>query len=285
MQIFLRKEGNFLIINTYYKNKNVRIYQCDNLNLLKQLPDNYIDLIYCDILYGTGRKFTDYQDLKPDLKIINNYYIPRIKEIHRVLKNTGQIYLQMDYRINHWIRFIMDDIFGYENFRNEIIYIMQKGGSPKYDLPLCHDIILRYSKSNKYILNKIYVKHKDSADKRYDKIDENGKRYKIYKKGEKEYRSYYKGGKLLNDVWDDINLIVKNSEEYINYDTQKPKALLERIIKISSNEGDIVADFFMGSGTTGEVALELNRKFIGCDIGERACEITKEKLEKTIQNY
>jgi DNA modification methylase len=75
------------------------------------------------------------------------------------------------------------------------------------------------------------------------------------------------------------------AKERLNYDTQKPKTLLERIIKVSSNEGNIVADFFMGSGTTGEVALELGRKFIGCDISERACEITKERLEKTILGY
>ena len=255
-----------------------KCYCMDNLELMKQIDDNSIDLIYGDILYGTGRKFKDYQDLKPNKQVIEDFYIPRIKEMYRILKNTGSIYLQMDYRINHWIRCIMDNIFGYENFRNEIIYKMQKGGSPKYDLPLCHDMILRYSKTDKYILNKIYIKHKDSADKRYDKTDDNGNRYKIYKKNNKEYKSYYKGGKLLNDVWDDISLIVKSSDEYISYDTQKPKSLLERIIKISSNEKDIVADFFCGSGTTGVAVKELNRKYILCDINRNAINISEERL-------
>ena len=90
-----------------------------------------------------------------------------------------------------------------------------------------------------------------------------------------------KSKQKIDDVWN-IPIIKGNSKENYKYATQKPKALLERIIKASSNKGDIVADFFMGSGTTGEVALELGRKFIGCDIGERACEITKERLDKIV---
>ena len=80
----------------------------DNLEFLKILPNNHIDLIYCDILYGTGRKFSDYQDLKPIKSDIDEHYIPRIKEMYRVLKETGTIYLQMDTKINHWIRCIME---------------------------------------------------------------------------------------------------------------------------------------------------------------------------------
>jgi DNA modification methylase len=89
-------------------------------------------------------------------------------------------------------------------------------------------------------------------------------------------------GKIVGDVWK-INMLGQNDKtERTGYDTQKPKKLLERIVDSSSNKEDIVADFFMGSGTTGEVALELGRKFIGCDIGERACEITKNRLDKII---
>ena len=97
-------------------------YCMDNLELMKQIDDNSIDLIYCDILYGTGKKFKDYKDLKPQKDIIEEFYIPRIKEMYRILSDTGSIYLQMDYRISHWIRCIMDDLLGYENFRNEIIW-------------------------------------------------------------------------------------------------------------------------------------------------------------------
>ena len=90
---------------------------CDNLELMAEIKDNTIDLIYfSDILYGTSRKFADYQDLKPIRSEIENHYIPRIKEMQRILKPTGSIYLQMDYRISHWIRCILDDVFGYDKF-------------------------------------------------------------------------------------------------------------------------------------------------------------------------
>ena len=118
----------------------------------------------------------------------------------------------------------------------------------------------------------------ESSIKRFQKeIDKNGF-YIDYKSKEKVYK--LKGSPPLD--WFNMSVLPSAHHENTGYDTQKPKALLERIIKASSNEGDIVADFFMGSGTTGEVALELNRKFIGCDIGERACKITKERLDKIV---
>ena len=104
-----------------------QIYCCDNMELMNRLDNCSVDLIYCDILYGTGRKFADYQDLKAIRSVIEEHYIPRIKEMHRVLKDTGSIYLQMDTRINHWVRIILDDVFGYDNFRNEIVACISKG--------------------------------------------------------------------------------------------------------------------------------------------------------------
>ena len=105
-----------------------------------------------------------------------------------------------------------------------------------------------------------------------------------------EYVFYYsplnKNGTNITSVWDDIYYLTPSSKERktVGYDTQKPKALVERIIKASSNEGDLVADFFMGSCTTGEVALELDRKFIGCDIGDKACEISKNRVREYKNN-
>lgn len=100
----------------------------NNLVLLKMLPDKCIDLIYCDILYGSGKSAGDYHDLKTDRTLVRNFYVPRINEMRRVLTNTGSIYLQMDWRIIHWIRCIMDKIFGYNNFKNEIIWHYGLGG-------------------------------------------------------------------------------------------------------------------------------------------------------------
>ena len=104
---------------------------CDNLELMEEIQDNTIDLIYCDILYGTGKNFMDYKDLYPMREIIESHYIPRIKEMHRILKETGSIYLQMDSRISHWVRCILDDVFTYGNFRNELIWCYNTGGKSK----------------------------------------------------------------------------------------------------------------------------------------------------------
>ena len=109
--------------------------QCgDNLELLKSQPNESVNMIYCDILYGTGRNFGEYQDLKPIRSEIENHYLPRLIEMHRVLNRNGTIYLQMDLRIVHWIRVLMDDIFGYENFRNQIVVKFNIGGRGKREV-------------------------------------------------------------------------------------------------------------------------------------------------------
>ena len=103
--------------------------QCgDNLELLKSQPNESVNMIYCDILYGTGRNFGDYQDLKPKRDVIESHYLPRLIEMKRVLKQNGSIYLQMDTRINHWMRILMDEVFGYKNFKNEISWGYSSGG-------------------------------------------------------------------------------------------------------------------------------------------------------------
>jgi len=218
----------------------VMCWAVDNLELLKSQPDESVDLIYCDILYGTGRKFKDYQDLKPKREVIEEHYIPRIKEMHRVLKDTGSIYLQMDTRINHWLRIILDDVFGYDNFKNEIVWGYRIQGVSKKKYPQKHDIILYYTKTE----NRTYHPEKERImyDKKFFDVltDENGNYYSdVY----------------VRDVWDcDITKpLISGSKQYLGYQTQKPKELIERIIKASSNEGDLVADYYLGSGTTAVV--------------------------------
>lgn len=233
----------------------------DNLDFLKTLPANHIDLIYCDILYGTGRKFSDYQDLKPLKKDIEEHYVSRITEMHRVLKETGTIYLQMDTKINHWIRCIMDDIFGYDMMRNEIIWYYNTAPRKKLDFGKRHDVILRYTKTNNYKFNPIREPYSETAPRGYEKE-----------------KYYHPEGKVIGDVWQ-MNILGQNDKtERVGYDTQKPKKLIERIILASSDEGDLIADFYLGSGTTAVVSKELNRKFIGCDINPNAIEITNQRL-------
>lgn len=250
---------------------------CDNLELMAEIKDNTIDLIYCDILYGTGRKFADYQDLKPIRSEIESHYIPRIKEMYRILKPTGSIYLQMDTRINHWMRCIMDDVFGYDKFRNEISWWYKRWSNISFGFQKMHDVILFYSKdkSKFNIQYQDYAKPNEIEDTVRGVID--GKLVRLknedgsYKKRETENK-----GVPLHDVWE-IQHIQPTAKERLGYDTQKPKALIERIIKASSNEGDLVADFYSGSFTTAEVCKDLKRNFIGCDINPNCFEKAKER--------
>ena len=240
----------------------------DNLELMAEMQDNTVDLIYCDILYGTGRKFKDYQDLKPKREVIEEHYIPRIKEMHRILKDTGSIYLQMDTKINHWIRCIMDDVFGYDKFQCEIIWTYGSGLKAKAKKFHTHnDNILFYTKENKHTYNPQMVKL-DKPSKRWITNTVNGKNVpKRDENGRQE--TYFVNEVKVGNVWKDIPM----RRNGIIYQTEKPKKLIERIIKASSNEGDLVADFYAGSFTTAEVCKDLNRNFIGCDISEKAVQI------------
>lgn len=238
----------------------------DNLEFMKSIEDNSIDVIYSDILYGTGRKFSDYQDLKPIKSDIEQHYIPRIKEMHRILKDSGTIYLQMDTKINHWLRCIMDDIFGYDKMRNEIIWFYNTAPRKKLDFGKRHDVILRYTKSDIYKFNPPREPYSETAPRGYEKE-----------------KYYHPEGKVVGDVWQ-MNILGQNDKkERVGYDTQKPLSLVERIIKSSSDEGDLIADFYAGSHTTGEAALSLNRRYIGCDINPRSLEIGMKRLSKFLK--
>ena len=178
------------------------------------------------------------------------WYRPRLIEMKRVLKDTGSIYLQCDYRLIHYLKIEMDNIFKVENFINEIIWKYGLGGSGKKSFSKKHDNILFYSKSKDYIFN---IQYEDATSNKL--------------KGCK---------KKMIDVWDIAN-INNMAKERIGYDTQKPKELLQRIIKASSNKNDVIADFFVGSGTSLVVAKELGRNYIGCDINQRAIDITNKR--------
>lgn len=244
-----------------------KIYNKDNLTLLQDMESETLDLIYCDILYGTGKKFKDYQDLPPSRLEIYNHYVPRLSHMHRVLKSTGTIYLQMDIRIVHWVRCILDDVFGYNNFRNQITVKYNLGGRGKREFAKKHDIIVVYSKSKDFIFNDkdIRIPYKSVVSKSESRPNITPEKLAL--------------GTIPTNVWDDIpnGLRVKKHTDYFS---EKHEKILTRIILASSNPGDTVGDFYLGSGTTAKVALQHNRNFIGCDINPRSIEITEKRLSK-----
>ena len=264
---------NFDKSNLCRNSKNFQtnnVYCCDNIELLTSLKSDCINLIYCDILYGTGKTFKDYKDLPPEYDKIKNHYIPRLHEMKRVLSDNGTIYLQMDLRIVHWIRVIMDMVFGYENFRNQIVVKFNIGGRGKKEFAKKHDYIIVYTKSDDFVFNDldIRVPYKSVISKKQDRPNITEEKLKV--------------GTIPTNVWDDIpsGLKVKKQTDY--YSEKHPK-ILERIIKASSNEGDLVADFYCGSGTTLDVAKSLNRNYLGCDINKKAVEVTLKRIEKNLQ--
>lgn len=263
-RVNIKRGGSIIEIN--------KVYCVDNLELMRQIPSESIDLIYCDILYNTGKKFKDYDDNLGSTQDAIEWYRPRIIEMKRILKDTGQIYLHMDFRLSHYIKVLLDEVFGEKNFINEIIWAYRTGGVSKKYFQRKHDNILRYSKTDKYTHNPLFEKSYLESQKTVDVKSPSSKKWDLKRDSVGVYRDVH-----MRDVWN-INIIYNQDKQAVGYNTQKPKELLERIIKSSSNKGDIVADFFCGSGTTGVVAKELGRNYIMCDINPKAVEVSEERL-------
>ena len=205
---------------------------------------------------------------RPDFASYVWYMMERLDACHKVLKKTGSIYLHCDYRASHYLKMVMDEIFGDDKFRNEIVWHYTSGGVSKRRFAKKHDILFFYSKSDQYYFEQQKYKRFLDKSKGYDPRIE-------YFKDEESGRDYRVN--IMPDVWTDIGIISPNSFERFGYPTQKPEALLERIIKASSNEGDLVLDPFCGCGTAVIVASKLNRRFIGIDIHPTAFEVIKNR--------
>ncbi|MFA6071562.1 MAG: site-specific DNA-methyltransferase [Janthinobacterium sp.] len=240
----------------------------DNLALLPQIPDCSIDLIYNDVLFNTGKRFSDFDDGIGTTEQALKFYRSRLIEMQRVLKPTGSIYIHCDFRLSHYLKIEMDKLF---RFRNEIIWCYRQSGRGSKSFANKHDTIFFYTKSDRYTFNDndIRVPYEGSGGYQTSGRGVQGKNGRIY------YPNPV--GKIPEDWWD-IPALTPMSKERVGYDTQKPKALLERIIKASSNVGDVVADFFIGSGTSLVVAKNLGRDYIGCDISTKAVGITNRRM-------
>lgn len=288
--------------------KNLLIWGDSKLvmsSLLKQGWAGKINLIYIDPPFFTGADFTvktkiGDEQIEKAPSIIEEraykdtwsggiasylkYMYERLVLMRELLAENGSIYVHLDWHVGHYVKVMMDEIFGYENFRNEIVWRRMAGvkGNVKEGFPHITDVILLYGKTQEIIfkpeykpLNPEYVK------KFYKYTDEEGRLYRKAGGSRPEHYRYYldeSKGTPIPNLWDDITNVQAGSLEYTAFDTQKPEALLKRIILASSNPGDIVADFFCGSGTTLAVAEKLGRRWIGCDLSKFAIQVTRKRL-------
>jgi len=262
-----------------------RLFWGDNLHVMRQLPSESIDLIYIDPPFFSGRQynviFGDQNELRSFSDIweggMPGYLIwlnARIYEMKRLLRQTGSIMVHCDWHASHYIKTEMDKVFGYDSLRNEIVWSYKTGGSSKNTFARKHDIIFFFSKSPSHKFNVQYYKSWQRKQYKYNP------KYPEYF-DEKEKMWYHLA--ICRDVWDDVFVIGTDNKERIGYPTQKPESLLERIIKAASDEGDVVADFFCGGGTTVAVAQRLNRRWIACDQSRVAVAITADRVSRLVE--
>jgi len=326
------------------------IYEGDNLEVMSKFDSKSIDLIYADPPFFTNKQFEiiwhdgaekrAFEDRwKGGIEHYISWMEPRLEACHRLLKDTGSLFLHCDYHASAHLRVLLDRIFGENNFRNEIIWKRKTGrGETQHksnQFGVCTDYILFFAKTRKAKFHTQFIPI-DEADPIYANyvktnfkfVDTNGRKYRsadlsspsprpnlMYEY--KGYKSPAKGwavskekmeqwdregrlifpkrkngrirrklyldelkGKPVQNLWDDIQMVSSQSSERLGYPTQKPVALVERIIKTASSEGDIVLDPFCGCGTTLVAAQKLGRKWIGIDISPTACNLMKKRLKK-----
>lgn len=256
------------------------LHQGDNLPYMQRLPDGCCDLISIDPPFCTGRTprrgRSGYSDQwAGGIKSYLAFLHPRLVECHRLLAPHATLYVHLDWRAAHYVRIQLDTIFGADNFLNEIIWHYRTGGVVRQWFSRKHDTILMYAKK----LGRHRFAQIREGRYRTDGLnyDESGRPFKSTKKG----RLYFHAdGPALTDVWD-LPFLSTVSLERVRWPTQKPLALARRIVSASSRPGDLVADFFCGSGTTLVAAKEMGRRYLGCDASRQATTIARKRLAKT----
>jgi DNA modification methylase len=316
------------------------IYCGDNLEQLKKLPNNSIDLIYIDppfnsnrnyeVFWGETREKRSFDDRHESIQAYIDFMRPRCVELARVLKKTGSFYYHCDWHASHYVKVMLDQILGENNFQNEIVWKRStahsdaRQGSKHYGR--LHDVLLFYTGgSEDYVWNQLYLPLSQSyIESHYSNVDADGRRFRwdnltgpggagkgnafFEVLGVKKYWRYSpenmaklvddglvaippKGkipalkryldnskGVPLQSVWDDLPPVNSQAKESLGYPTQKPVALLDRLIRTSSNENDIVLDAFCGCGTALIAAENLGRQWIGIDISPTACRVMAKRM-------
>lgn len=280
-------QGDCLSACAYLKSKNIKVDLvyidppfASGANYAKKIYlrnggkseiDNDSNPIGEEVMYGDIWQKEDYL----------NWLYERLLAIKEVMNETASIYVHLDWHIGHYVKILMDEVFGEENFRNEIIWCTTSVSNINKDFPKKHDVIYRYSLSEEYIFNKDDIRV-PYAEGSLDRANRN-----VIASGGMEFEKIKlnKNGKVPEDWWTDIQRAARYPGENVNYATQKSEKLLERIIKASSNENMVVSDFFSGSGTTAKIANGLGRKFIACDIGINAIQTSRDRLVKASADF
>ncbi|MEK7099367.1 MAG: DNA methyltransferase [Patescibacteria group bacterium] len=196
---------------------------------------------------------------------------PRLQLMKRLLAPDGSIYVHLDWHIGHYVKVMMDEIFGKDNFINEIVWAYTGPRKAGRYFTRKHDVVFLYSKSDNYVFNPQYIPHKSG-------LHNVGQVFGSEEEDEEGVKELEEKGKQAEDWWIDIWATERYRSELLGYDTQKPSPLLERIIKASSSENDLVADFFCGSGTALAVAEKLNRRWLGTELGKVGIQVTRGRL-------
>jgi len=314
------------------------VYCGDNLDQLRKLPDGCVDLVYIDppfnsnrnyeVFWGETKERRSFADRHASTQAYIDFMRPRCVELARVLKKTGSFYYHCDWHASHYVKVMLDQIFGQNQFQNEVIWKRKQGrAGPIVRFGVANDSILFYTNGPDYTFNPIYrpndpkyietkFRYKDPDGRRFrvdnltspnprpnlmyeykghkppakgwavsrevmERFDREGRLYFPKKPGgrigRKRYLDELKGEELQN-IWDDIPPINSQAAERLGYPTQKPLALLDRIIKASSDKGDIVLDAFCGCGTALVAAENLDRQWIGIDVSPTACRVMAKRL-------
>ncbi len=271
------------------------IIQGDSLKILKEITEKSVDLVYLDPPFFTQEEQSlsskanviySFNDKWNNMDTYLNFIQERLLECKRILKDSGSIFLHCDRNASHYLKILMDKLFGITNFQSEIIWSYKRWSNSKKGLLNAHQIILFYSKTKDFKFNKIYTNYSETTN--IDQIlqarvrNKNGKSvYKIDNNGEIVI-GQSKKGVPLSDVWE-IPFLNPKAKERTGYPTQKPIILLEQILKLVTDENDLVVDPFVGSGTTVVAAKILNRKYIGIDKSQEAITLTKDRLNSLIK--
>jgi len=317
------------------------IYCGDNLEVMpKYIPDESVDLIYIDPPFNTSRQYEvfwgeaqerrAFEDRFGDAMTYLDWMRPRIRELHRVLKPTGAFYYHCDWHASHYIKVELDRVFGFDNFRNEVVWERTTGRKGGRQFGRAHDVVLFYTKSDKYTWHRQVVRQTLETVRGHDLLTDadgtvwrlsdlsgagqgpprrfgdrvipppRGRHWQYDQEGIDELLRagrivLSRGGQprlktgldelagvAVRDVWTDIRPVNSAAVERLGYPTQKPLALLERIVKASSDEGQVVLDAFCGCGTTVEAAAKHKRRWIGIDFSPTACRVIAERLEKRL---